>query len=104
MCERRLYQTYSFWFYQSDVRISVLFLGPSEWQFSGADHTFPHMIRRSWARELTQAFPDSWRALPEHDYLEVLKQRGFQYDEYLVQKECANEIRVLCRSIEHLLS
>ena len=96
-----LHQSYSFWFYNSDTRINVTFLGPLEWKFCGADHTYPHSIRRSWALSLLNTFPDSWRALPLHEYLDCLRRRGFDYDEYLVRRNNLDrEVHILCRTVQ----
>ena len=98
-----LHQIYSFWFYADETRVTVSFLGPSDWRFSGPDHTYPHQARRNWATSLMEAYPDSWRAIPPNQYLDVLKHRGFEYDEFLIQKKIApTEIHIICRSALHL--
>ena len=98
-----LHQSYEFWFYHEDIRITATFLGPHAWRYSGPDHTFPHQKRRKWALTLVNAFPDSWRALPADDYLNTLQKRGFKYEEFLVQKSAdKKDIQILCRSISHL--
>ena len=101
--EGQLCQSYEFWFFNGETRITVTFLGPHAWKYSGADHTFPHQKRRSWALSLMRAYPGSWRALPLHEYLTTLQERGFQYDEFLVQtSDHENELHIICRSVEHL--
>ena len=102
MTSLQLYESYSFWFFSDGIRISVSFLGPFEWRFTGADHTYPHLIRRSWAQELIFSHPDAWRALPTHEYIDVLHNRGFDYDEYMIQRD-NSEIHIICRSVTHLL-
>lgn len=100
---RQLHQSYEFWFVNNNTRITVTFLGPHEWKYSGADHSYPHRQRRQWALSLVNAFPDAWRVLPTHEYIRTLEQRGFTYDEFMVQKQIQPmEFQIVCRSVRHL--
>lgn len=99
----RLHQSYEFWFFSGELRIIATFLGPFSWRYAGADHAYPHQIRRQWALSLVNAYPDSWRALPLHEYIVTLGQRGFEYDEFMVRTQSQpTEVHIICRSTEHL--
>ena len=100
---KQLHISYEFWFTNDDSKVTVTFMGPPEWKYSGADHTFPHQQRRQWALSLINAHPNSWRALPLSEYIETLEERGFLYDEFLIQKfNHPKEFQILCRSVSHL--
>ena len=95
----RLYPTYSFWFYEDSLRIEVQFLGPKSWEHSGADHSYHHRIRRSWANSLIGSYEDSWRCIPSHPYVNFLEQQGFPYDEYLIRFTDSTTVTIICRYV-----
>ena len=96
----QMFKIYSFQ-YDSDKAICAEFWGPSEWQQSGADHSCNHALRREWAQSLVNSFPDAWRALPEHPYLDFLSRNGFNYEEYLV-RPASDTVLILCRTTQHV--
>ena len=94
----RMHSIYSFWFQSGCQRIEAQFIGPLSWIRAGADHSYHHRIRREWARTLIHTPIHSWRALPNHPFIQFLEHQGYDYDEYLIQKPESDVIRIICRA------
>ena len=81
--------------------IYVEFWGPKEWQASRETHEKDAMERDDWVKSIINSFPDAWRALPHHQYLDFLSKQGFEYEEYLIRPS-AYATTILCRTVAHV--
>lgn len=81
--------------------VSVEFWGPKEWKDLDADYGDEQLTRLHWVKSIINSFPDAWRALPHHRYIDFLTNQGFEYDEYLIRPSAVG-ITILCRTVAHI--
>ena len=108
-CGTIVYKVYSFQFEHEGQTVHVAFMHYGEYNQaydrSGADHSFSHELRRSFARMLLNEpaprLANSWIPIPEHEYLSKLKENGFEYGTYNICKiRSANRIHVTIRTAQ----
>ena len=67
-------------------RFSVL--NKKEYKYDGADHSFPSKLRHEFALDLYNSIKTTkgtgWMKLPQHEYIEKLKQNDFNYNSFQV--------------------
>ena len=85
----------------ADRPIFVEFWGPRKWQDLDGTHDGGQILQRSWIESIKNSFPDAWRALPRHEYIDFLSKQGFEYEEYLIQPSLS-DITILCRTVAHI--
>ena len=74
------------------VTYKVYFLNESTVPTDGADHSAPHSLRRNFVRMLTNnldivAMKDTWFPLPQHEYIDYLLNKGFNYSRGMVEAD-----------------
>ena len=81
-----MHKVYSFAFEHEDNQVVVGFLKFGECERTGADHSFSSELRRDFGRMLLEQPPATtrnvWLPLPEHEYLQRLRQNNFVYVQY----------------------
>ena len=83
--------TYRYDMYVQDEQINVAFMNLRRFSRTGADHSAPSSVRHDFAQIVLQHFQSHcppvqalWYDLPEHPYLNFLRNNDFEYHEYSV--------------------
>ena len=81
-----MHKVYSFTFEHEGKQIVIGFLNFGECERTGADHSLSSELRRDFGRMLLEQPPapqrNVWTPLPDHEYLQRLRQNNFHYVEY----------------------
>ena len=84
---------YQFSFTDDDyITYKIFFINENAGPEDGADHSAPHSLRRNFIRQLVDnldvsAMKDTWFPLPQHEFLDFLRNKGFNYTRGLVDAE-----------------
>ena len=88
-----LYPVYDYtcWtFDRTFVEIRIFFFNTKEYQYDGADHSFPSKLRHEFALDLYNSIKTTkgtgWMKLPQHEYIEKLKQNDFNYKSFQINE------------------
>ena len=96
----KMFQIYVFEL-SGDKPVRVEFWGPREWLDMKANHGGERHIREKWVKSIIRSFPDAWRDLPDHDFIQFLSRQGMKYEEYLIRPTSV-DVTILCRTTAHI--
>ena len=99
--------SYSCWTYDKEfVEIRIAFLNTEKYRYDGADHSCSSLLRHEFAFSLYELYCQhklvTWAPLPEHEYLDLLKNNGFQYNEYHACQTNKQTIQIVIRNASEL--